>query len=1254
MSAAQFQNTLQKPYDRQLFATDVLNRIFGSRFTYQQAQLTREDITETERKVIQSATVYGSIKLDDGTTVTCYEILLTPSVRIEQSRVAIQRYVRKLLIAGDMALVSFVSPTDKNTWRLTFIAKDSVFTEGGIKETATHVKRYTYLLGTTETCKTAAERLESLQNARNQDTKALTDTFSVEKLSKAFFDEYEIHYKKFRDYLLNTPFRQSAFNGNEKSIQDFSKKLLGRLVFLYFVQKKGWLGASDTQYKDGNTQFIKSLFLESGGGETFYYNWLSVLFFDTLNAKRSDDVFKMPDGSSVKIPYLNGGLFDKEKHDDAVLTFNSTLFHNPLNPDDPKTRGFLDFLDAFNFTVFEDSPDEQTMAVDPEMLGHIFEHLLEDRKDKGAFYTPKEIVHYMCQESLIEYLTTHLSKEFTVYLPFGKAQVELFSNETRQGQLKMIEEIGDKALNRDDVTRIVKQKDIAQLTRQQLTRINELLDTVKICDPAIGSGAFPMGLLHEIFAIKEVIAYETSATWLPADVKKNIIQNSIYGVDIERGAVDIARLRFWLSLVVDEDKPQPLPNLDYKIVVGNSLVSKFEDEVIDIDWDIKDGTQGNLFGSDNDENKKTLLKNISKKQRDYFNAESIDKKRFALDIRNLKIDLLINQLELMIKTQGLETYDKKSKNAKVLHDKWLNTEGWKQNIQKLKTLKTQAEKPLNHFDWKLNFPEILNPFFGNNTEGFDIVIGNPPYVQLQKLKEDSAQLQKLQYKTFERTGDIYCVFYEKGVKLLKKGGVLAYITSNSWMRADYGKSLRKFFTDETNPILIIDFGGIQVFPSATVDTNILLIKNGTFQGNVYACRLQSDYKIDSTPLPYYFDVNKLRYTPTNENAWIVSDNAKLNILNQIKEYGTPLGQWAINIYRGILTGFNESFIIDSEVKDSLTAQNFANSEIIRPILKGRDIKRWSVEFSDCWLVDTCNGFTESIENAKKFIIEEEDGSFQYKLTESGEWKKAKRIEHVRGKQYRINRVIVQSDYPTVYDYLQNNESILRKREDKGEHWTNLRNCAYYEDFSKPKILWADIMRISKSNISDFPRFAYDESGFYPEATAFIMMGANIKYLLASLNSKLFALVFKEFYAGTMFDDSGVRYKKAFLNNLPIKILPQESYLPFEMLVDFILFQKATPSVSAYIGQYFEQVIDGLVCELYFSEEMLSKGLNILDLVAADLAGLPDFAPLSIEAKQGQIETLYRQWTAPASEIKNRLALMAVRSPDVLGVILDGK
>lgn len=803
------QAALQKPYNRILFGKEVLNPVFNSGFSLNAAPA--EVVikpNKSESAVIDRVWIYGDIKLEDGTDVTCYEIQLQPDKRIEQNKVAVQRYVRKLLTVGQAALVNFISTTNPDTWRLTLIAKDSEITEKGVKEKTTHAKRYTFLLGTSESCKTAAERFEVLSTERKIDFEALVRAFSVEKLSKAFFDEYTQHYLKYCNYLQESAFRRSVFRISFpagatqqekdkacKPIRDFTKKLLGRIVFLYFVQKKGWLGASTVEYKDGMPDFIMQLFKTSGGEVTFYNNWLSVLFFDTLNRYRTNDDFKLPDGKTVKIPFLNGGLFDKEEYDEHLLTFPATLFHNPDNSDEPNYRGFFDFLNAFNFTVHEDSPDDQIVAVDPEMLGHIFENLLEDNKDKGTYYTPKEIVHYMCQESLIEYLTTHLSKEYTVYKQLSNEQVELFGNEVRKGQLKMVEELGEKALSRDDVEYIVKYKDISKLTKDQLLRNGQLLDSVKICDPAIGSGAFPMGLLQEIFAIKEVIAYETGKEWKPAEVKENIIQNSVYGVDIEKGAVDIARLRFWLSLVVDEEKPRSLPNLDYKIVVGDSLLSKVRidgrDEIIEIDWERK----GSVGKADTFvQNVQRLLKEIAEKQREYFHPEKTDKKKLSQEIRDLKIELLINQLSFnkekyINSTPQKGGYAPTAKEAQYNLERELTIKNFDNIIRKLQILKKEKEKPFIHFDWKLDFPEVLNPnlITDEGQRGFDIVLGNPPYISYygntgSDLSEAERKQIVLSYDSVAKENDrinSMNLFSEKGIKLLKSNGNMAFIVNKT-------------------------------------------------------------------------------------------------------------------------------------------------------------------------------------------------------------------------------------------------------------------------------------------------------------------------------------------------------------------------------------------------------------------------------------------------------------------------------------------
>ena len=1062
-SRIQLQQSLQKPYDRLLFSKDVLSQIFNSNFKLLQSPAPASiQPTASEKKVINTISVYGAITLEDGTEVTCYEIALQSKVRIEQSKVAIQQYARRLLISGQAALVSFVSPDNKKIWRLTLVGKDSELTSDGIKEKSTNAKRYTFLLGPGESCKTAAERFESLSIEKTIDLKALTKAFSVERLSKAFFDEYKLHYEKFLKYLDQSNFKKSAFNGNEKLIRDFVKKLLGRLVFLSFVQKKGWLGASTVDYKDGDPEFLMNLYLTSGANETFYERWLKVLFFDTLNNHkgRPNDDFALPDKKTVKIPFLNGGLFDKEDIDQKVLTFDPKLFHNPDSNEDPKQRGFLDFLQAFNFTVHEDSPDDHTIAVDPEMLGHIFENLLEDNKDRGTFYTPKEIVHYMCQESLMEYI------------------------------------VRGSGLKRDTVEKLVRYKEVDKIEADVLRQVASILDRVKICDPAIGSGAFPMGLLLEIFSIKEVIAYGSNSSWNPASVKEKIIQGSIYGVDIEKGAVDIARLRFWLSLVVDEDKPRPLPNLDYKIMQGDSLLESYED----LDLCVRVEEETKLFRDENKFSREDIdhLKSLVKK---YFAADNSEvKKELQHSIDDIVSKFIkgqiqdkvrrnndaLNDIELKLATANRQTpktnADKKKKEESLrklrnILDRILKEQERLKGIEKdLKQIQKNRIYP--YFLWHLWFSDI----FENG--GFDIVIGNPPYIQLQKDGGDLADLyENANYQTFDRMGDIYSLFYERGWQLLKPNGNLCYITSNKWMRAGYGEGTRRFLANNANPTLLVDFPEQKIFESATVVTNILLFTKGANKGKTFACTVTEKVLNNLSVFIRQHGVASEFHT---KDTWAILSPIEQRIKQKIELTGTPLKEWEIAINYGIKTGFNDAFIITGKERAELIKLDPKSAEIIRPILRGRDIKRYAYNFADLWLINTHNGIKEK--GLKPIQID---------------------------------------NYPAIKKHLDTYFIELEKRADKGGTPYNLRNCAYMDDFSKQKIIWIEL--------TDHANFCLDTEGYYLNNTVFFLIGDRLPYILSFLNSKLC-----EWYFGKIAATSGVgtrRWIKQYIEQICIPLSP---------------------------------------------------------------------------------------------------------------------
>ncbi len=813
-------------------------------------------------------------------------------------------------------------------------------------------------MGEGESTRTAAERFTAIANKGSKATlDDVKEAFSVEKLSKAFFDEYKKHYDIFCDFMVSKPnIRQTIFNGDEKGIRDFNKKLMGRIVFLYFIQKKGWLGVPEkSDWGKGDFDFLSNLFKNTKNPDLFYSELLSKLFFDTLNTKRKDDIIELVKGEPCRIPYLNGGLFEEDDKKHRNLIFPANLF-----------KSLFDFFNQYNFTIYEDDPNDHTVAVDPEMLGHIFENLLEDNKDKGAYYTPKEIVHYMCQESLIEYLTTWFENkgyEVVGYIGFDKPdQPKLFSaNEGRKGQLVMEADnkTTGKQIDRILIEKLLKKKlddDDKKLIKKHSAEFHNALDSVKICDPAIGSGAFPMGLLHEIFTAKQTLhtfEHGNTKTFDASAVKLNIIQNSIYGVDIEKGAVDIARLRFWLSLIVDEEKPKALPNLDYKIVVGNSLVSKLGDAIIDIDWTLNETSHG-LFGADLAKQKGDLLKKISKEQKEFFNPDS-HKKKLAANIRKLKIDLLITQLELMISTKGIEKQPTGSgatiaKQTEI----YLQTIGWKNSIKDLQKLKNKPELPLHFFDWKLDFPEVLNSAI-TDKYGFDIVIGNPPYGA--RFTEIDKQFFKNRFKNKDSETESYILFIELGGRLQSNKGALWYIIPSNISTNPSYNNIRKHTLENFSLKMIIDLGS-NIFESASVDSCIFAFKNQKIDSSKLRCGKISSRDLAESELNL-FEQKYFLTTPQNIfNFYINTETSDL--IEKIQSKASNKLSDFIDFARGIEFGYSSDYVYDSKGRNR------------KPLIAGRCFNRYELQFDNKFVEvdfsDTSNFKTKAIyENPKIFV-----------------------------------------------------------------------------------------------------------------------------------------------------------------------------------------------------------------------------------------------------------------------------------------------
>lgn len=737
------------------YTQDELRSLFQSSFnlkqwySFLQHFFSASELKEKPERIIKDTTdegyYLGNIDTKDHYHIGffCYNIR---KGSVANKRVGLRNLVKSFInpIWGifDAALVVFDSG---DHWRLSFISD--------IKGDATSPKRYTYVFGSNELLyKTPIERFRFLQD-KGISFENLKTAFSVEALSDEFFDKYREQYADFIQYVTGKRFVKvgnkwvekllgepdaalmQAFNYNEKKIRDYVKKMMGRITFLHFLQRKRWMC--------GDLNYMQNLFENSKYKDDYLDSVLEPLFFGILNTKPANREALFSDYGWDKtlleewkdIPYLNGGLFERDEDDEPESKFPADYF-----------KRLFQFFSEYNFTIDENDPNDAEIGVDPEMLGKIFENLLEDNKDKGAFYTPKEIVRYMCQESLIAYLNTCTS------------------------------------IAGDKIRRFVisPEESVADIPENKRPKLLSALESVKICDPAIGSGAFPMGLLNELLRCREALS---GKHYNRAEIKKSIIQNNIYGVDIEKGAVDIARLRFWLSIVVDEDTPSPLPNLDYKIMQGNSLLESFmgvDLSKLTYEKESKnDKGEISLF----DDEKNRLQKTVSHLLTSYFSCFDHDKKvKLQQDIS----DTINKQLEA-------QAYD-----ATIL--------------QELKNINLAENNKF--FLWHTWFSDVFDR--ADDKNGFDIVIGNPPYVSAVNMARTNSE--KLLYKHLypEAIGayDMYILFLLLGAKL--SSNTYCWIIPNKLLVAYYAKITLSKLKSEYGLAKAIDVSIYDVFKNASV------------------------------------------------------------------------------------------------------------------------------------------------------------------------------------------------------------------------------------------------------------------------------------------------------------------------------------------------------------------------------------------------------------------------------------------------------
>ena len=833
---------------------------------------------------------------------------------VARKRVGLRNLVKSFINPNwgefDAALVVFDSGS---VWRLSFVCD--------IKGENTAAKRFTYVFGESDNYyNTPVGRFDALQR-NGISFENIKDAFSVERLNKDFFNGYKERYVKFLKHI----------NDDTKENRDYVKKLLGRLVFLQFLQKKGWMGVPANQqgWNGGDKFYLNHLIERYEGNDRLLSDVLEPLFFNTLNERRTNDLADPRLGDNVKIPYLNGGLFDKDELDKKDIDFPYDYF-----------KELMDFFAMYNFTIDENDPEDSEIGIDPEMLGHIFENLLEDNKDKGAFYTPKEIVQYMSKESVAQYLKSNTPAELHTAI--------------------------DSLIKQRVVEPILQNKENARL-------VNKALAVVKVCDPAIGSGAFPMGVLNVLFDCRHLLYgfIGKNEDFSYAKVKRDIIQNNIYGVDIEKGAVDIARLRFWLALVVDENEPQPLPNLDYKIMCGDSLLHRFPLDApfqnVLKDYNQKNGTHYTLddyrqwvydYTDISDHTQKDDFRQRIEDIKHAFKTELSDKEKGKIakvrgTIENLKMEDLFG--------------GKKKENEKKI----------KALEKELKALEQQREEIESNriyeqaFEWRFEFPALLDE--NGDFMGFDIVIGNPPYVLVQTFNNPALEnLYKNKYEVASYKIDLYHLFLEAGYNLLCNNGVLSFINPTTFLTNNYTQPLRDLLLNKTIILSIINIGD-NVF-NASVNTGIEIIKKALKEDNILNY-YYAEYENDKLIVKIISSVQQRDYLKAEKHIiQPIASNESYHLLQKIESKSKLLKEFA-SVNFGMQLRNRKIYTNDVLVSPS--------PEVLTPYhrkcLTGKDILGYVTLWDNryCYFNEEarCGGcWIESLHNSKNKILVRQVGS----------------------------------------------------------------------------------------------------------------------------------------------------------------------------------------------------------------------------------------------------------------------------------------
>lgn len=1067
----------------------------------------------------------------------------------------------------------------------------------------------------------------------------LKDVFSVEQLTKEFYSKLFDWYTWAMSAEANVSFPNDLEDDKDdrKYNNEAIIRMITRLMFTWFIRQRKLV--PDVLFdRDGLQEVLKNFEPDSMEQGNYYRAILQNLFFATFNCPQSGkgkltrrwidaDVnasgngvglsrdyrvttvyryrneFKKPDEfleMMRRVPFLNCALFDcldkierevdggRKLYFDGFSTKKARQAHVPNGLFFDSERGIINLFNLYEFTVNENNADDADVALDPELLGKVFENLLgafnpetqeTARNATGSFYTPREIVDYMVEESLRNYLKTKVPEADDARLD------DLFDR--------------NKAAEGADTLFSSKEREA----------ILSALYGCKILDPACGSGAFPMGVLHcmvrlltrldpQCISIREHLLSRYRADKASIDPtetederkerlaelesrlkegqhypdyerKLYLIENCIYGVDIQPIATQISKLRFFISLLCDQLRSSydpdaenfgllSLPNLEAKFVCANTLIS-----LPNLENELSYGEKVVELRVALQENRHKIFRARSTKTKDKY-------KRRDLEIRDAIRDTVRDSLskpdaDVIAQFQKMVA-DAKNRRLAVAEPDWYEETVQVQGdlfspVEFKRVRKDRNEPKRSAIDSEIRWAEdkikkelakadranvssaaryadmvagwdpydqnASSSFFDpewmfNIKDGFDVVIGNPPYVQL-KMLDEKALYKSQNFFVYELTGDIYCLFFEKSLRLLKSDGVLTFITSNKWLKSNYGRRLRNYLISNAYPKELVDLGP-GVFKSAAVDTCVTIVLN-------------SEY-VSSTSVGVVDDnthsLNELVFSETifeKDSLWLIQPSEFVRVQARIEAITTTLDSFAVELNYGILTGANPVFILSKEMAEHIIALDRKNKDLIKPVLRGKDLSRYAMQFNDVYLLCTHNGV----------------------------------------KSLKIPPVNIPRDYPTLLSYFESFGDEFKRRGEQGDNYWNLRNCAYIKDYEAPKIIYADI-------VQDCGKFYYDTDGFYTNDTAFIISGKSLEYLTGILNSTLFSFAYKNFYCGSTLGKRGTRFKRDFLLKVPIPVAEKATEDRISCLV--LKVQAAKKADPAADTSALEAEIDQLVYKLY--------------------------------------------------------------------------